>query len=214
MSFDTLAPYYLWLERLLAGNKLQRCRLAWAGEVRSARQALVVGVGPGRFLEECVRGLPEAHFTCVDASSGMLAQARQRWQDAGGEPDRIRFIHARLPEWEPEPGAYDLIVTHFFLDCFPPKELVRVLAALSRGARPGAHWLLADFRVPERGWLKWRAQLILAFAYTFFRVVTKLPAGKITPPDALLRRNGFELLGRRLSEWGLLHSDLWRRDGI
>jgi len=211
MSFDPLAPYYFWMERVLAGGKLQRCRLAWADEVKSAGHALLVGEGHGRFLGECVRRFPSAQITYVDASAGMLEQARRQWIGAGGEAGRVRFIHARLPEWQPEAGAYDLIVTHFFLDCFPPAELTQVLAVLARAARPGARWLLADFRVPERGWARWRARLILASAYAFFRVATKLPAGKITAPDDCLRQNGFELLGRRLSEWGLLHSDLWGR---
>ena len=211
MNFDPLAPYYRWMERLLAGGKLQRCRLAWVEEVKMAGNVLLAGEGHGRFLGECVRRFPDARFTYVDASARMLEEARRQWTEAGGGPGRVRFIHARLPEWRPEAEAYDLIVTHFFLDCFPPAELARVLAVLARAARPGARWLLADFRVPEHGWARWRAQLILASAYAFFRVVTKLPAEKITAPDEWFRQNGFELLGRRFSEWGLLHSDLWRR---
>ena len=198
------------MERVLAGGKLQRCRLAWTDEVQSARRALLVGEGHGHFLGECVRRFPRTHFTYVDASQRMLKVARRQWLDAGGSMDRIGFIHAALPGWKPEPGTFDLIVTHFFLDCFPPRLLAQVLGTIARGAQPGAHWLVADFRVPERGWLRWRAQLILASAYAFFRVATKLPAKQLTAPDEFLRGFGFELCRRRITEWGLLHSDLWR----
>lgn len=211
MNFDRLAPYYYRMERVLGGNKLQRCRVEWMGEVTSAKRALLAGEGHGRFLGECARRLPDTHFTYVDASAGMLEQARKAWRMAGGLEERITFVQATLPDWEPEAGAHDLIVTHFFLDCFPPSELARVVAALARAAKPGTNWLLADFREPERGLLKWRARLIVGSLYLFFRVVTRLPSRKITPPDELMRQNGFELEGRRLSEWGLLHSDWWKR---
>jgi hypothetical protein len=45
--------------------------------------------------------------------------------------------------------------------------------------------------------------------YLFFRSVTRLPAGWLTPPDGLLMASGFVLRERRLFDWGLLHSDLW-----
>ena len=41
------------------------------------------------------------------------------------------------------------------------------------------------------------------------RRVTRLPAARLTPPDALLAQQGFKLRERRFFEWGLLHSDLW-----
>ena len=211
MSFDTLAPYYRWMERLLAGEKLQRCRVAWLDEVRGARHALLVGEGHGRFLAECGRRFPETHFTCVDASSGMLGQAQAVWRKAGGRAEQIEFIHAALPEWTPPAESFDLIVTNFFLDCFSPAQLAEVVAKLSAAAQPGARWLVADFQVPESGWQRLRARLILMSAYMFFRVATKLPAQRLTSPDNLLRNAGFELTGRRVSEWGLLHTDVWKR---
>jgi len=212
MSFDILAPHYRWMERLLVGEKLQRCRVAWLDEVHGAQRALLVGEGHGRLLAECARRFPETHFTCVDASSGMLEQSQAVWRKAGGDPGRIEFIHATLPEWTPPLEAFDLIVTNFFLDCFSPAQLAEVVAKLSAAALPGAHWLVADFQLPERGWQRWRARLILMSAYIFFRVATKLPARQLTSPDDFLRRAGFGLKARRVSEWGLLHTDVWKRN--
>src|ERR1041385_77794 len=51
MSFDALAPHYLWMEWLLAGRKLQRCRTAFLDEARAARDILLLGEGNGRFLQ-------------------------------------------------------------------------------------------------------------------------------------------------------------------
>ena len=58
MSFDRLAPHYRWMEAVLAGGKLQRCRTAFLNEVKDARHALIVGDGNGRFLSALLRANP------------------------------------------------------------------------------------------------------------------------------------------------------------
>lgn len=209
MSFDRLAPVYRAMELVLAGGKLQRCRLAWFEAAAHCRNALLAGEGHGRFLAAGGPSLPQTHFTCVDASPAMLRQARGGWQAAGGGEERVEFVHASLPDWRPAPGAFDLIVTHFFLDCFPPDELARVIAVLSAGAAPGARWLVADFCEAPAGLARLRSRAILALMYRFFRAATHLPAKRLTSPDPLLAGQGWQLGGRRIAEWGLLHSDVW-----
>ena len=213
MSFDRLAPHYRWMEAVLAGRKLQRCRLAWLDEVRDCRRVLIAGVGPGRFLECAVREMRGSEFVCVDASGAMLERAREAARRTG-ESARVNFVHAALPEWEPERSDFDLIVTHFFLDCFPEPTLSQVVARLAAAAKPDAHWLLADFQIPARGAARLRARVVLALAYAFFRITTRLPAKRLLAPDDALTRNGFRLQHRRITDWGLLHSDVWRRTAV
>ncbi|MFA6546754.1 MAG: class I SAM-dependent methyltransferase [Limisphaerales bacterium] len=211
MSFDWLAPHYRWLEFVLAGDKLHRCRRAWLNEVEECRTVLLVGEGPGRFLETCVHALPAANFVCVDTSSAMLARARAAWQKAGGAAERVKFVHDSVSEWKPTAGYFDLIVTHFFLDCFPEPGLSKVIATLAFAATPSARWLLADFQVPSRGFRRLRARIIIALAYAFFRIATRLPTDRLVSPDVMLELHGFRRQRRREFEWGLLHSDLWAR---
>src|SRR5215469_5978584 len=71
MSFDVLAPHYRWMEFVLAGKKLQRCRTAFLSQVADRQNVLLVGEGNGRFLVECRRSLKNARITCVDASARM-----------------------------------------------------------------------------------------------------------------------------------------------
>lgn len=211
MSFDRLAPHYRWMEAVLAGGKLQRCRTAFLDRVETAQNALFAGEGNGRFLAAWRRRLPAARATVVDASAGMLAAARHRLarQEAGASG--VEFIHADLLDWTPAGGPFDLVVTHFFLDCFPPAALEVMVGTLARAAAPGAAWLVADFQIPACGWARRRARAIHALMYAFFRLATRLPARAWTPPDTCLRKHGFELQERRTSEWGLLRTDLWKR---
>jgi SAM-dependent methyltransferase len=213
MSFDLLAPHYRWMEFVLAGNKLQRCRTAFLAHVGHAQNVLIAGEGNGRFLVECRQKLPTARVTVVDASVRMLAAARARLERSGLDSANVVFVHADALNWKPDCASHDLIVTHFFLDCFPRHQLDQIVANLAHGAAPSAAWLLADFQVPARGLWRYRALAIHASMYSFFRFATRLPARQLVSPDEFLVARNFILQEQRTSEWGLLRSDFWKHNG-
>ena len=209
MSFDRLAPYYRRLEWFTAGSLLQRSRTCFLPEAASPQRALLLGEGPGRFLAELLRTNLHVEATCIERSPRMISEARRHLTRS--ELDRVRFapvdaLTAQLPSHH-----FDLIVTHFFLDCFTPDELEGLVARIASSATPEALWLLADFCQPEAGWTRWRARMVLALMYRFFRRVTGLSASRLTPPDPFLQAGGFRLTARRLANFGLVHSDLWQR---
>lgn len=211
MSFDTLAPHYRWMELVLAGEKLQRCRTAFLRQIAPPKNILIWGEGNGRFLLECHRAWRRARIVCADASGRMLELAKRRVERNGLGSDGIEFLRADVLDWSAPKDEFDLIVTHFFLDCFQPEQLQRIVTRLAAAARSKAAWLMADFQAPEFGLQRFRAKMILKTMYLFFRIATGLPARRLTRPDPFLASNEFVLKDRRVSEWGLLHSDLWQR---
>lgn len=206
MSFDRLAPFYRAMEAVAAGGKLQRCRLAFLDDIPVPRRILLAGEGHGRSLPAFVGKFPEAKIVVVDSSARMLEIARTKIAS-----ERIQFIHADFLNWKDATGGFDLIVTNFFLDCFPQDELAKVVARLSELAAPDADWLLADFEIAPAGLAKWRSRVILALLYGFFRVVCGLHARALVSPDGDLKKAGFSRYRRQTSEWGLLKSEWWRR---
>src|SRR4051812_9976745 len=164
MSFDTLAPHYRWMERVLAGQKLQRCRTEFLPKIPAPKRALLIGEGNGRFLGEFINQFPQAEVMCVDASEKMLTQTRRSTANSTS----AEFLRADILDWQPAENSFDLIVTNFFLDCFTPEQLASVINTLSVAATLEANWLLADFCEPPLGWRKWRARCILAAMYLFF----------------------------------------------
>lgn len=209
-GFDRLARSYDGMENLLAGRKLVRCREFFLSALPAPRRVLLVGEGHGRFLATFVKKHPHAEITCVDASARMLAVTRRRLR--GMTLLRpVSFLRRDLRRWSPSAGSYDLIVTHFFLDCFPPEELATVMSRLAAAASPGGRWLLSDFQIPPAPrWRRVRAALILWIMYRFFRLATQLSASELTPPGPIFAQLGFQRLHRQEFEWGLIVSEVWQ----
>ena len=210
MSFDSLAPYYRWMEAVGAGELLQRCRVRWLTEVKDAHRVLLAGEGNGRMLSACAHAMPESEFVVLDQSRAMLTQARRAWEKTG-QRQRVTFKQVDLREWASGPDRFDLVITNFVLDCFAPGELQQVINRIAAATTPQARWLNTDFTVPPRGWQRVRAQVGLKMAYRFFRWTTGISANRIVDPSAFLNAAGFGLSVREQFDHGLLYSELWER---
>jgi cyclopropane fatty-acyl-phospholipid synthase-like methyltransferase len=208
MNFDRLAPFYQTMECLAAGRKLRRCREAFLGEIQEPQRVLSAGEGRGGFLRECLKRFPNAHFTVVDSSQAMLDFARMRLDHV--DLKRVLFVHADLLDWSCD-ECFDLIATHFFLDCFEPETLAAIVNKLAGMAADDATWLLSDFQVANGRFAALRSRWILWLLYRFFRTFCKLEADSLTAPDPFLAEAGFRLVKRLEYDCGLLKSECWRR---
>jgi ubiquinone/menaquinone biosynthesis C-methylase UbiE len=212
VSFDTVAPWYRTLETIAFGNALQRARVACLGEIGSPRRGLIVGEGNGRFLAALLHQQPLIRIDCVDSSQRMLDLARRRISETNpNQIDRVASLQRDIASWSPN-DRYDLIVTHFFLDCFEMKEVGNIVARLAQAAAPNAVWLLADFRIPDGGLARAHAQALLSLMYAFFRGVAGIAARELVNPSPFLRVEGFTLERQNVFRLGMLKSELWRRD--
>ena len=212
MSFDRVAPQYRSLETIAFGTKLQRARTFFIGEATTAKRVLIVGEGNGRFLLELLRDSEAAQIDCVDSSAVMLDLARQRL--ARHHPDaigRVRFIRSTIQDWSLPDYRYDLIVTHFVLDCFPPQPLEAVIAKLAHAATPTATWLLADFNYPATTARRLHARLWIAAMYLFFRTFASIEARSLVDPSLLLQSHGFVCRQRKEFCRGMVKTEVWTR---
>lgn len=213
MGFDRLAPFYPAMEFVLAGNKLQRCRTAFLGSIPTPENILMLGEGHGRCLVACRRRFPAARIVCLDSSQGMLTQARKALRCNDDGSGAVEFLLEDIREWNPPAFHFDLVITNFFLDCFGPEELVVLIPRVSEACRKGASWMVADFKMANAGWRRWRSHAILWIMYRFFRATTGIRATGLTSPDLYLKTEGFRLQDHKESEWGLLKCDWWRMCG-
>jgi ubiquinone/menaquinone biosynthesis C-methylase UbiE len=209
VSFDLVAPYYRWLETIAFGNALQRSRTCWIDTIARPKRTLIFGEGDGRFLCELVRAYPKIDVDCIDASEAMLQLARVRLRRTHPESfSRVHFICEDILQWSPR-KSYDLLVTHFFLDCFPGTELQAVIAKLAGTAEPGAVWLIADFTIPRKRFARTHARLWLRMMYTFFRATAGIAANELVDPAPCFAGRGFIQTAGKLSRASMLRSDVY-----
>lgn len=205
-NFNMLARSYRWMERLTFGPFLWRCRCAFLQDLRSSRSALVIGDGDGRFTAELLKENSAVVVDAIDVSKKMLAQLAR---NAGIFIGRVR-IHlgdARLCELPPQP--YDLIITHFFLDCLTMAEISALAAQIRRHARPETRWVVSEFAIPE-GWFGWLiARPLITLLYIAFWILTGLSVHRLPNHHHALAEADFILAEDKNWLGGLLVSELW-----
>jgi len=209
MNCDSLATTYRWWEYISFGNQLQECRTACLDYAEDHQRALILGEGDGRFLQQLIARNPEIQVDCVDSSPAMIALAQARILRT--QPDhRVTFHQADAHSVALPPQTYDLVVTHFFLDCFDAAALQRLTKKIANSLKPNAIWLLADFQIPPTGLARIRARLWLVFLYTFFALTTQLNTRQLHDPTQELGKNGLVCLKSVKTGWKLLKSEAWR----
>jgi ubiquinone/menaquinone biosynthesis C-methylase UbiE len=211
LNFDRVAPIYRTLEAIAFGQVLQQARLRWLAEIPEARRALIVGEGNGRFVCELLKTCPDIEVDCVETSGRMIELARQRLKESGTDFTRVHFSHADILTWSPQ-RKYDLLVTHFVLDCFDAPQLEGLVQKLASAAEHRATWLVSDFRIPATGTLKVRwAKIWIGAMYLFFRITAGLRTTKLIDPSPYLRAADFSLSAEELTHAGMVKSQVWSR---
>jgi ubiquinone/menaquinone biosynthesis C-methylase UbiE len=212
-DFNRLARFYLWMEAATFGPWLWWCRCAWLYEPGSLiladreSRALVLGDGDGRFTARLLRAYPRIHVDAVDASPAMLQSLLKR---AGPNAPRLRVHLADARSFQPPAPPYDLIVTHFFLDCLTTAEVQLLGETLRRSATPQTRWLVSEFAVPP-GWFgAVLARPLVRLLYVAFGRLTGLAVRELPNHQAALSQSGFTLLRQKTWLFGLLTSELWR----
>jgi SAM-dependent methyltransferase len=207
-NFDRIARPYRWLEYLSFGSLLERCRYYRLPELMKARRALVLGDGDGRFLARLLKENHDLEADVVDLSPVMLRLLSQRIAEAGAsgrvtlfQTDALRFVPA---------GVYDLVVSHFFLDCFDNEELRELVTRIRPHLAREAVWVLSEFAIPSNlAFLP--AQIIVGGLYLAFGVLTGLRVRRLPDYASVLNSAGLALREKRGWLWGLLVSEVWGR---
>jgi Methyltransferase domain len=213
-DFNRLAHLYRWMEFGSFGPWLALTRKTYLNRLAGARKALVLGDGDGRFTARLLQANQGVSVDAVDASSAML---HSLLRGSGPDANRVRVHLADIRSWRfPAPivsPAYDLIATHFFLDCLTTQEVRQLAIKVRAAAQPGALWVVSEFAVPQG----WAGQLIdrpiIAGLYLCFGLLTGLAVRKLPDHGAAMRDAGFELVERQPRLGGLLVAELWSATG-
>ena len=209
-DFDPLARVYRWMEYLSFGPMLERCRFHFLPQCAEANHALILGDGDGRFTARFLTANRNAQVDAVDVSAAMLTTLRQRAFRANPQSNtRLRTIQADLRQWMPSDINYDLVVSHFFLDCLNNDEVESLVERTLPHLTPNATWLISEFAVPEGRWRGACARVLIRFLYFAFAKLTNLRITQLPDYAMALTRHGFRRLEQRHFLGGLLVSEIW-----
>ena len=206
-DFSPLASLYRWMEWLTFGPFLHRARCAFLSELTQVRRALVLGDGDGRFTFALLRANPVVQIDAVDASPAMLRALLHR---SGPNAARVQIHIADARTFQPpSTEPYDLVVTHFFLDCLSTEEIHALAAMLRPHLDPGAIWLLSDFAIPPNLYGRIFARPLVSLLYRAFGLLTGLRIRRLPDHPSALMGNGFTLHFRRTFLGTLLIAEKW-----
>jgi SAM-dependent methyltransferase len=205
-NFNWLARLYRWMELFSFGPWLMLCRCAFLNECLNSCRALALGDGDGRFTARLLRENPAIRIDAVDASPAMLSALSRR---AGPHNARLRTHQADVRSLQLANPAYDLIITHFFLDCLDSEEVQALAACLGGVASPGSLWIVSEFAIPSDWFGMLVARPIVWALYRVFGWLTGLQVRSLPDHHLALRQAGFTLEKHRCWLKGLLISEVW-----
>jgi ubiquinone/menaquinone biosynthesis C-methylase UbiE len=207
-NFNAIARPYRWLEYLTLGPILQQTRLHYLPALTQQKSALILGDGDGRFLAQLLIQNPHLQAEAIDTSTTMLHLLRQR---CAPHASRLQTHNLNALTFHPKPTKkYDLIVTHFFLDCLTQPELETLIAQITPHVAPEALWLISDFRIPPTGPMRPIARAYIRSLYAVFRILTGLRPTNLPDHTTPLTQSGFTRTAQHLRLYGLLTTELWQ----
>jgi ubiquinone/menaquinone biosynthesis C-methylase UbiE len=207
-NFDRLARPYRWLEFFSFGPCLALTRRTFIKNLADSHHALILGDGDGRFTARLLRINPTVQIDAIDASDAMLQALTRR---AARNTARLHTHLADIRTWSPDPAApYDLIATHFFLDCLSTDEVASLATRLRVVCAPSARWIVSDFAIPPNPFGHFIARPLVLLLYFAFACLTGLATRRLPDHTTALRQAGFTPIDRRTRLGGLLLAEMWQ----
>ncbi|MCB1327159.1 MAG: class I SAM-dependent methyltransferase [Spirochaetales bacterium] len=208
-GFDRLAPLYD-LGTLPLASYLRMARSELLKHIPAPRSVLAIGDGSGRGVADLLaRGKPE-RVCLVDISEAMLERAHRRCAaiETGA---KIEYVHADIRELKFDGSfAFDLVLTHFLLDCFENSQVRAIVERVSRVCTPNALWYASDFS-QCRGLAALPADAIVRMLYGFFRVTCGIDADQLPDYGTCFEKSGWHELQRQEYLQGWIFGALYAR---
>ena len=206
-GFGRLAKPYRWMEYLTFGRALERCRFRFLHELKASNVRWCWGTATAVSPRSCWLLLPGAAVHAVDVSPAMLRALQARC----GAPDRLTTHCVDLSQELPvdvRALTFDLVTTHFFLDCLSTAQVESLVARVKPLLAEGGYWVVSEFDVP-RGGMRLPATLIVRGLYAGFRALTGLRTQRLPDYRTAMEQHGFVCRTRIPSLGGLLVAELW-----
>lgn len=186
-SFDTIAPVYDPLARLVFGRSIVQAQTCFLDTVPPGARVLIIGGGTGWILTELLQKQAIAHIDYVEASARMISLAQQKYRNfkkkhAISHSATVKFIQGTEHN-VPSETLYDVIITFFVLDMYHNEALRNITQKLYDKLISGGIWLFADFKTNQKRVQRWWHQALVNLMFLFFRLTCNLQNRKLPDYD-------------------------------
>lgn len=198
VNYDTIAPFYDRLKRLIFGSQLDRAESYYLDRIGPNAKVLILGGGSGSNLNLIDQ---EANITFVELSQVMIKKARIH------RAYNVRFINTDFLQFE-NGDYYDWIICPFFLDVFAEEDLDRVIKRISSIASSQASIIVTDFQSKKI----WHS--IFSFLmYVFFKLVTNMKPLQLLNIHKYLKNNFLRTKEESFFMSGFIFSRIYSIEG-
>ena len=211
MSFDRVANYYQWMEKIVFRTDLEKVRNFHLSLVRDAESILILGDGDGRFLKNISEIGTDAQIVSVDSSSEMIRLSQSRIHST--ELD-VRHVCQDLQDFEfTENFRPDLIFAHFFLDCFSENEVILIVNRLSKLSLKSTKLVISDFFTRKKVCFRNLSKHTYICNDSFFRLFCRISAKKLPNIPKIMRSTGWTCIAHKNLRDGFINSWVWELEG-
>lgn len=210
-GFDRAANFYDPLAQLVYGNSLRNSQLYLLPFIPDNCRVLVIGGGSGWLLEQLLHTGKQLDILYLEASPKMLQKAEQKYtQLRHACTCKVDF---RLGNEEAllQHEQYDIVITPFLLDLFPPKRLQQLMQKLDKALSENGLWLFADFW-PVQHPPAWWQKILIWGMYVFFGAVSGVEAKELPDYAKHFQRLGYGEVASESFYGGFVQAKVFERD--
>lgn len=201
-DFNSIAPFYDIVQKIVFGNRLQRAQKYFISEFLDAKNVLIIGGGTGEILESFSGNTHLNSITFIEQSIKMIEKAKSR--NVGVN---VNFVCDDIFKWKSE-QQFDLIILPFILDVFTTQIGVGLVQKLKPHLNSNGSVLFTDF--VETSKQNSLLRLLIPIMYSFFKLTAKMKVDHLPNFDLMFERTGFEEVKRKEFVKGLVQSRIYQ----
>lgn len=205
IDFSILAPIYDFLGTIVFWGALHKSQIHFLDRLPKSPKVLIVGGGTGRFLIDLLKSGKVEEVDYIDISPGMIAKARKK-VGVLGKLEQVQFLCGGMESIPSE--KYDLICTHYILDCFNEEELLELVPKFKEVLRESGMLHFSDFYLDSSSSILRRS--FVGFLYFFFRILCGLKTKNLPGFKKLFEKFGFKEEAEEYLFCRLLRTALYR----
>lgn len=172
-NFGRVTFAYDFLARLVFRNEIKNSQTTYLNKIPSGSRVLIIGGGTGWIIPELFKSTSPSQLVYLEASEKMIQKAKSK-SDAVALNKTVFILgtEQNIPALE----QFDVILTHFFFDVFPPSEYNRIAQILYSSLKQDGLWTISDFDHRQHKW--WKTALVKSM-YLFFKLFCNLQTNKL-----------------------------------